>query len=116
MHVYVQNWTTTTWPRRPLGVSGCEFSHPLAPSKDAYGSRNLGALDVEEAELVLPVETTRGNPRVRDPGHRDVVEDLVSREVANGVARESPRDVLITVRVVVEHPGGEGGRRIGEAV
>src|SRR5260370_12558564 len=68
--------------------------------EDAYGSRNLGALDVEEAEPVLPVETTRGNPRVRHPGHRDVFEDFVSRELANAVAREGPCDALITVRDV----------------
>src|SRR6266705_1439868 len=84
--------------------------------EDAYGSRNLGALDVEEAELVLPVETTRGNPCVRHPGHRDVVEDLVSCEVAYGVAFEGPCDVLVAARVVVEHPGGEGDGRIGEPV
>src|SRR5205823_1344012 len=72
--------------------------------------------DVEEAELVLPVETTRGNPCVRHPGERDVVEDLVSREVAYGVALEGPFDVLVAQRVVVEHPGGEGDGRIGEPV
>ena len=84
--------------------------------EDAHGSRNLDALDVEEAERVLPVETTRGHARVRQPGHRDVVEDLVAREVVDGVAREGPCDVLEAVRVVVEHPCGEGGGRIGEAV
>src|SRR5207244_12585270 len=55
--------------------------------EDADGSRNGDALGVEEAELVLPVETTGGNPCVRHPGERDVVEDLVSCEVAHGVAR-----------------------------
>src|SRR5215204_2399904 len=49
--------------------------------EDAHGGRNRGALDVEEAERVLPVETTGGYPGVRHPRHRDVVEDLVSCEV-----------------------------------
>src|SRR4051794_8347651 len=34
MHVYVQKSTATTLPRRPSVVSGGEFSHPLAPSRD----------------------------------------------------------------------------------
>src|SRR5687767_13408555 len=84
--------------------------------KDADGSRNCDALDVEEAKVVLPVETTRGNPGVRQPGERDVVEDLVSREVADGLTWERPCDVLVAVRIVVEHPGGESDGRIGEAV
>src|SRR5205807_7590589 len=81
--------------------------------EDAHGGRNRDALDVEEAELVLPVETTRGNPGVRHPRERDVVEDLVSRELADGVPFEGPSDVRVAARVVVEHPGGEGDGRIG---
>src|SRR5438128_12171476 len=84
--------------------------------EDAQGSRKRDVLDVEEAELVLPVETTRGNPCVRHPGERDVVEDLVWCEVAYGVAFEGPCDVLVAARVVVEHPGGEGDGGIGEPV
>ena len=84
--------------------------------EDAHGGRNRDALDVEEAELVLPVETAGGNPGVRHPGECDVVEDLVSGEVVDGVAREGPGDVLVAARVVVEHPSGEGGGRIGEPV
>src|SRR5712692_8489040 len=34
MHVYVQNWTSTTLPLRPPGANGGELSHPVAPSKD----------------------------------------------------------------------------------
>ena len=29
----VQNWTTTTFPRRPAGVSGAELSQAVAPSR-----------------------------------------------------------------------------------
>src|SRR5947208_8829791 len=42
------------------------------PRKHAHGGRDGDALDVEEAERVLPVETTRGNPCVRHPRERDV--------------------------------------------
>ena len=31
MQEKVQNWTTTTLPRRPAGVSGSELSHAVAP-------------------------------------------------------------------------------------
>jgi hypothetical protein len=30
----VQNWTTTTFPRSPAGVSGSELSQAVAPSND----------------------------------------------------------------------------------
>src|SRR5262249_44863497 len=54
--------------------------------EDADGRGDGGALDVEEAERVLPVEAARGDPRVRHPGHRDVVEDLVAGQVADRLA------------------------------
>ena len=77
-------------PRRLVELSG----------KDADGCRNGDTLDVEEAELVLPVETSRRDARVREPGQRDVVEDLVSREAADGVALKGVRDVVVTARVI----------------
>ena len=50
----------------------------------AHGHRKLHALRAKEAELVaqivLPVETGRGNPGVRQPEQRDVVEDVVAGE------------------------------------
>ena len=49
MQEKVQNWTATTFPRRPSGVSGAEFSHVVAPS-----SGGKHALDRE----------------LRRPGHR----------------------------------------------
>src|SRR5262249_10667921 len=71
----------------------------------AHRSRDGDALPVEESERVLPVETTRGDSGVRHPGHRDVVEDLVPRQVADRMAGEGGRDVLVALRVVIEHPG-----------
>src|SRR5437016_10949444 len=54
--------------------------------KDAYGKRNGDVLGVEEVRLVLPVETSRGNPGVRQPVERDVIEDVVSCNVARQVS------------------------------
>src|SRR5262249_62190053 len=54
--------------------------------EDADRSRHGCALDVEEAELVLPVETSRRDAGVRHPGHRDVVENFVPRQVADALA------------------------------
>ena len=45
--------------------------------------------DVEEAELVLPIEASRRDARVRQPIQRDVVEDVVSAETL-GLSREDP--------------------------
>ena len=46
--------------------------------KHTHGNRDGNAFDTEIAELVLPVQTGRRNCRVRQPGKRDVVEDIVS--------------------------------------
>jgi hypothetical protein len=51
--------------------------------KCAHGSRDGNAFDTEKAELVLPVETGPGNRRVRQPGKRDVVEDIVPGEAGS---------------------------------
>src|SRR5215207_3968427 len=84
--------------------------------EDAHRRRDGDPLDVEEAEGVLPVETTRGHPGVRHPGEGDVVQDLVSGEVADRLAREGGGDVVVAAGVVVQHPGGQGDGGIGEAV
>src|SRR5256885_3476398 len=46
--------------------------------KDAHPNRDLHALDIEEPELVLPVEASRRNPGIRQPVKRHVVEDVVT--------------------------------------
>src|SRR3954471_3485950 len=60
----------------------CPLPRPLEEltRKHTHGYRDGHALRVEEPELVLPVEATRRDPRVRQPIERDVVEDVVSRE------------------------------------
>ena len=56
-----------------------------------------------------------GNRRVGQPGERDVVEDVVSRQ-ALGLAREAARDELVAADVMVQEPGGEADRRIRDPV
>src|SRR5262249_24480422 len=55
---------------------------------------------------VLPVHPHRGGPGSRQPVEGDVVEDVVSTEVARGlVVDEGAGDLVVGVGVVVEHPG-----------
>lgn len=42
--------------------------------KDRKGCRDGDVSDADRNELVLPIETTRRNPRVGQPVERDVVE------------------------------------------
>src|SRR6266571_3307584 len=50
----------------------------LLPGGEVSPNRDLHALDVEESELVLPVEASRRNPGIRQPVKRRVVEDVVT--------------------------------------
>src|ERR1043165_9915539 len=74
--------------------------------EDAHGYRDVHALRVEEAELVFPIETSRRDPRVRQPIQGDVVKDIVSGK-ALGLSIEDTCDQSQTSRVVVEYPGGQ---------
>lgn len=53
--------------------------------KDADGSRDEDVGVVVEAVLIFPVEAGRRNRRACQPVERDVVQDIVSGEVARGV-------------------------------
>ena len=93
----------------------------LLARKDGYGNWDGDALGVEEAALVFPVETRRGNTRVRQPIERDVVEDLVARQFARGArgpvqGRGDRRGRLAVGIVVVEKPGRQADGRIRDAV
>src|SRR5262249_31672039 len=75
--------------------------------EDAHGRREGHALRAEiRFAPVLPVETGAGKSRVRQPGDRDVVEDVVARE-AFGYALEDARHQLVAARVVIEEIGGQ---------
>src|SRR5262245_30798532 len=57
---------------------------------------------------VLPVHPRRGGAAAGQPVQRDVVEDVVSTEVARRlVVDDGACDLVVGVRVVVEHPGRE---------
>jgi hypothetical protein len=40
MHVSVQTFTRTTWPRRSAGPSGSELSYPVAPPSEGMCRRS----------------------------------------------------------------------------
>src|SRR5262245_6980823 len=77
----------------------------LLPRKDGHRHRDLDALDVEEAALVLPIKTGRGDRGVRQPVERDVVADIVARQLCRGArgAAQSSNDAGggLTVTVIV---------------
>src|ERR1700694_4882085 len=77
--------------------------HPLCPAprgwiefvrEDAHGNRDGDAFGVEIREFVLPIETGARKRRVRQPGDRDVVEDVVAREALRLSVKDA-RDELI---------------------
>ena len=66
-------------------------------------------LGVEEVGLVLPIEASRGDPGVGQPVQGDVVEEVVSGEVALQTSLEDLLDQagLTGPVAVVEHEGRE---------
>ena len=64
-------------PLRPTPRSGIELVR-----KDAHGNGNGDAFGIELPEFApnLPIEPGAGNRRVRQPGDRDVVENVVASE------------------------------------
>src|SRR3954452_6533760 len=92
----------------PLGPAARRLI--LLAGEDGHGHRDRDALRVEEAALVLPVEARRRDARLRQPVERDVVEDLVTRQLARGTRRpvqrrDHCRGRLAVGVVVVEKPG-----------
>src|SRR5438045_7552894 len=84
-------------PLRPAPRSWIELV-----GKDAHGRRDRDAFDGEERRpLVLPIETGAGKRRVRQPGDRDVVEDVVAREALRLSVKDA-RDELVASRIVVK--------------
>src|ERR1700722_19726882 len=75
--------------------------------EDAHGDRDGDALGVEiPFAKIFPVETGAGKRRVRQPGDRDVVEDVVARE-ALGLTLKDARDQLVAAQVVIEEIRGQ---------
>src|SRR5215470_4038115 len=93
----------------------------LLAGKDAHGHRDGDALGVEKATLVFPIETGRRDPGVGQPIERDVVENLVTRQLARGAggpvqSRGDRRGRLAVSIIVIEKPGGQADGRIRNAV
>src|SRR5580704_12959392 len=95
---------------------GIRFLGPAPRSRkefvgeDAYGGRDNDAFHAKERiALVFPIETSPRERRIRQPGERDVVEDVVSCEafVSSG---KDPRDHLVAARVVIEKIGRQSNR------
>ena len=70
-------------PLRPAPRGWIEFVR-----EDAHGNRDGDAFGIEiPFAPILPIETGARKRRVRQPGDRDVVEDVVARE-AGGFSRK----------------------------
>src|SRR4029077_19594425 len=92
-------------PLRPATRSRKEFVR-----EDAHGRRDHDAFDGEERRtLVLPIETGPRDRSIRQPGERDVVEDVVSRE-AFAPSGKDTCDQLVAARVVVEEVSSQADR------
>ena len=70
--------------------------------EDAHGNRDGDAFGIEiPFAKILPIETGARERGVRQPGDRDVVEDVISRE-AFGYSRKDARDQLIAACIAIE--------------
>src|SRR5271156_1782329 len=83
--------------------------------KRADANGNSHALDVKEAELILPIEAARRNTRLRQPVKGDVIENVIARKAAR-VTEKGRCDHLVAVLVVIENPGRKRDRRIRQPV
>src|SRR6266566_8595960 len=86
--------------------------------EDADGKRDRDGLGVEEVRLVLPVQAGRGNPGVRQPVQRDVVEEVVCCQGALQLSLKGPfyEPGLATAVAVVKHERGQIGGGVGQPV
>src|SRR5262245_19298229 len=93
----------------------------LFARKDGDGHGYLDAFDVEETALEFPVEARRGHPGVGQPIERDVVENLVTCQFADGARgaadprHERGRWLPVSV-TMVEQIRGEADRRISKCI
>jgi len=85
----------------PAPRSGIEFVR-----EDAHGNRDGDAFSIEIPKFapILPIETGARKRRIRQPGDRDVVEDVVARQ-AFGSSRKDACDQLVAARVVIKEIG-----------
>src|SRR5215467_8414722 len=70
--------------------------------EDAHGNRDGDAFGIEiPFAPILPIETGARKRRVRQPGDRDVVEDVVARKTL-GLSSKDTGDQLVTACVVIK--------------
>src|SRR5512132_1940973 len=85
--------------------------------RDRRRGQGLAACGGGVGAVGLPVRPGGGGAAAGQPVQRDVVEDVVAREVARGPpVDERVGDLVVRVGVVVDHPGGEGDRRVQQGV
>ena len=78
--------------------------------EDAHGNRDGDAFGTEiPFAPIFPVETGARKRRVRQPGDRDVVEDVVAREALRLSVKDA-RDELIAARVVIKEISRQADR------
>src|SRR5262245_10973360 len=101
-----------------VGEVGIDGLHPAARgSEDLTGKRGEADGDCNRRRSLayrtqcglglggLPVPPGGRGAGARQPVQRDVVEDVIAREIARGrVVDECAGDLVVAVRVVVEHP------------
>src|SRR5258708_353675 len=71
--------------------------------EDAHRNRDGDAFGTEIPEFapILPIETGARKRRVRQPGDRDVVEDVVAREAFRFPLKDAC-DQLVAARIVIK--------------
>ena len=71
--------------------------------EDAHSNRDGDAFGIEKPEFapILPLESGARKRRVRQPGERDVVEDIVAREALRLSVKDA-RDEIVAARVVIQ--------------
>ena len=102
----------SAWDRLFLSSFSALHRFHLETRSRPTGSERLSG---RRRKLALPIETGRGDCRIRQPIERDVVEDVVSRQ-ALGLTIENARDERLTARIMIEHPGSQADRRIRNPV
>src|SRR6267154_6732801 len=100
---------------------GIRFLYPAPRSGvdligiNADGNRDGDVLGGEKGKLVFPIQTSRGDRRVRQPVEGDVVENVISRK-ALGLAGKDARHERLTGFVVVEYPSRQADGRVLDPV
>ena len=84
--------------------------------EDAHGNRDGDPFGIEiPLAPILPIETGAREGRVRQPGDRNVVEDVVARQ-AFGFSSKDTCDQLVAARVVIEKITRQTDRRVRNPV